>query len=107
MSICKLKSTTETVIKVHSNDLDKFIQEITGQKDYECVAAQEWENDSQHTFTVNFTVDGKIDDFYGKTDWDKFKEGKISGEFMLGTILNGLCADKHIPPGKYLIIVSW
>lgn len=101
MSTPKLKSTTETVIRVEYYDLDSFIQEITGQHDFECVANMEWSNDSEHRFNVNGKL-GQLD----LDDWNNFKAGQYEN-YRVRTILNGLCADKHIPAGTYLIRVSW
>jgi len=98
----KLKCTTETIIRVEYSDLDKFIQEITGQKDYECVPSEEWGNDSSH----RFTVDGDLSKFDLK-DWNKFKAGGEDHSYKLRLILDGMCADKHIPAGIYLVRVCW
>lgn len=97
-----LKSRTETIIRVQYYDLDSFIQEVTGQKDYECVAGEEWGNDSEH----RFNIDGKLSEF-DKPEWDKFKAGNGKHNYMMQTILDGLCADGHIPAGTYLVSVSW
>lgn len=102
MSTPKLKSTTETVIRVEYYDLDSFIQQITNQ-DFECVAIEEWENDSEHRFIVS----GKLTTM-DLNSWGLFKTGKLSGGVMpVYCILNGLCLDGHIPAGTYLIRVSW
>jgi hypothetical protein len=101
MPVPKLKCTTETVIKVQYYDLDKFIQEITGQG-YECIAAEEWSNDSYHRFKIDDKPLGQ----YDQKCWDEFKLGGRQS-YMLQTILEALCVEKHIPPGTYLIVSSW
>lgn len=96
-----LKSETETIIKVQYFDMDEFIEEATGHT-YEVVASEEWGNDSQH----RFAIDGKLGD-YEQKEWDQFKKTGECGTYFLRTILNGLCADKFIKPGNYLISVCW
>jgi hypothetical protein len=96
-----LKSETETVIKVQYFDLEEFISQVTGH-DYEVVASEEWSNDSQH----RFFVDGILQKYELK-EWKKFKETGEADCFFLRTILNGLCYDKKILPGNYLVTVCW
>jgi hypothetical protein len=96
-----LKSVTETVIKVQYYDLEEFIDQVTGHA-YEVVASEEWGNDSQH----RFAVDGKLSD-YEQDEWDNFKKTGECGTYFLRTILNGLCSEKKIAPGNYLITVCW
>lgn len=96
------ESVTETVIKVDYSDLDTFIQEVTGQQNYECIADQEWSNDSEHRFTVT----GELSR-YDRNQWEVFKSKGHSSGYMLRTILDGLCAEKLIPAGIYLVKVCW
>lgn len=95
----RLKSSTKTIITVDYSDLDDFVQLVTNQKDYQCVAEEEWGNDSDHEVDVKETP---LDDYAAK-DWAAFKDGKKSGSYMIYTIMNGLCVDGLIPPGNYLI----
>lgn len=96
-----LKSVTETVIKVQYYDLEEFIDQVTGHS-YEVVASEEWSNDSQH----RFAIDGKLTD-YEQDEWDQFKKNGECGSYFLRTILNGLCSDKKILSGNYLVTVCW
>lgn len=96
-----LRCETETVINVEYHDLDAFILAVTGHH-YECVANEEWGNDSQHRFGVN----GNLSDFEQK-DWDKFKATGEEETYLLRTILDGLCKEGHLAPGTYIISVCW
>lgn len=98
----KLKSKTETLITVDCNDLDNFIREVTGQNNWDSVSDQEWGNDSQHRFTISGKLSG-----YDRNQWEVFKSTGHNSGCLLRTILDGLCADKLIPPGTYLIDVCW
>jgi hypothetical protein len=96
-----LKCKTETVNTVEVDDLEQFIKETTGYA-YEVVPNEEWSNDEQH----RISVDGTLAD-YQHEDWKAFKyDGEVSS-YRLQTILNGLCADGHLPSGTYVINVSW
>lgn len=96
-----LKLVTETIHKVDSYDLEEFIEKVTGHT-YEIVASEEWSNDSQH----RFTVEAKLDK-WNKEDWNTFKATGEAECYRLRAILNGLCADGHIPAGNYLVTVCW
>ncbi len=96
-----LKVRTETTRVVDYKDLDAFIRHHTG-RDYNCVADEEWGNDSQHSFTV---APLKAD--YNRRDWDAFKAGTRGEGYMLGTILDGLCSEGKLPAGNYLVEVCW
>jgi hypothetical protein len=96
-----LRCETETIHKVDVYDLETFIQAVTGHT-YECVANQEWSNDSQH----RFSVDGKMLDYEVEV-WEKFKRTGVEESYILRNILEGLVMDGHVPSGTYLITVSW
>ena len=98
---CELKVKTETIHSVECRDLESFIKEVTGH-DYAPVPYEEWGNDSQH----RFKVDGIMTN-YMLEDWNTFKTSGQSENYLLRTILNGLCADGHIPAGIYLVCVCW
>ena len=96
-----LKCEKETVFKVDSYDLEAFIKEATGHE-YETVYNEEWSNDSQH----RFILDGKMNQ-WEKNDWETFKSTGKQELYHLRTILNGLCSEKQIEAGTYLITVCW
>jgi hypothetical protein len=94
-----LKAVNETIIKVHYEDLNDFINKVTGQE-YDCVLGEDWLNNSLHFFVV----DG---DFAFHKEWMQFKSNKDNGRDLIETILNGLCAEKYIDPGYYVITVKF
>lgn len=96
-----LRCETETIHNVEVNDLETFVQTVTGHT-YECSINEEFGNDSQHRFSVN----GKIA-VYQQKDWDKFKKTGETQPYSLRCILNGLVQDGHMAAGIYLIIVCW
>jgi hypothetical protein len=69
---------------------------------FEMVCHGEWCNDSCH----QFDVDGKIGKYVAK-DAAKFrKDGKPRG-LSNGDVMNILCADGWLEPGRYLVEVCW
>jgi hypothetical protein len=89
------------VYLVDYNDLDVAIQKYFGRKDYECVAAQEWNNYSSYEFDVTDELD-RYDEIY----IDDFRSGKRYA-YSLHSLLNKMCKDNIIEPGKYIIQVYW
>lgn len=96
----ELNATIKTYTVVSASDLDAFIQYHTGRREYECVAGQEWGNDSWHSYHV----DGKSLDF-ARRDFEKFKAGEHDGNWLLQYILDGLCAEGKLAAGDYLVRV--
>lgn len=97
----KLKAEKVTYYSVEYGDLEKLVQEVYPEKysDYCFVSTQECGNDSSHTFNI----DGKLGEVWEKWDKKRFEEGNAHNYL----ILNKLCADKYIKPGKYIIDVCW
>lgn len=85
-----------TYIEMDYHEFDELVKEKYG-IETEFVANQEANNDSEYSFNV----DGKLSD-YQREDWEEknFQYGN-------GLLLNKLCEDGHIEPGKYLITVCW
>jgi len=99
----ELKTVSETFLVVNYNDLNRFIRETTGRQNYNCVALEEWDNDSYHSISVsNEPLDQYDSDF-----WADFKNRKETGSFGLSIIMNALCLEGKIAPGNYLVHVSW
>jgi hypothetical protein len=96
-----LKCTEQTVISVYYSDLEQFIKEETGQT-YDIVCQEEYNNDIHK----EFDVDGDTMYLGEVSKWLDFKGGKIQ-QYMLRTILDGLCRDGKIKSGKYLVHISW
>lgn len=95
----KLNYRIKTTIEVDYKDLEQFIKAETGQG-YNISVGEELVNDFSRSYS-------KINDVVGnEEEWNKFKTtGK--GRFILRTILEGLCSEGKIPPGDYLVKVSW
>jgi hypothetical protein len=95
-----MKSVTKTVIKVNYFDLEEEVFAVFGQR-YEFVADQECGNDSDHTFSV----DGSVD----KYEQAKLEEFRATGRsrYLADALLNDLCRQGRIEPGSYIIHVSW
>lgn len=93
------KHVKEFIIKVDSNDLEKFIVETTGHE-YEIIPTNEMNNDTIY----RYDIDGVMKD-YQESDWETFK--KEGGRICLIDVLQGLCKDGHIDKGIYYVSVSW
>jgi hypothetical protein len=96
-----LRYKTETVHRVKVDDLETFIEAVTGHY-YNCVLNEEWYNDSHHRFEVN----GEMCD-WEKESWDVFKKTGEQWSFCLPVILKGLVKDGRLKAGVYVITVSW
>jgi hypothetical protein len=99
-----LKYETQTVRKVDSDDIDELINNAIPNLDppFECVACEEWNNDSEHTFTVT-----NMPEKWDKKEVKEIKATGRWGNYKLGAILNVLCEEGQIEPGEYLISVCW
>jgi len=96
-----LKVTTTISQQVDYNDLEVYVQELTGYE-WSFVAAGEYGNGEQHTFTPN----GKpLDEYDTKIMADFLDNGK--GYPHPSTMFAWLAADKHIQPGRYLVDIFW
>lgn len=100
-----MKTTKKTILEVDYNELDKSINEFLKEKgikgEFEVVADEELNNDSQKSFLV----DGKEDEFFLKYDLPDIKKGKFS--FKTGTILNWMCIEGKIEAGEYIVDICW
>lgn len=92
-------------------DFDAFVNEYFGFEDYsfECVASEEWNNDSEHSFSIKKTdFEKNIREEYYRKVWDIFIESKgHKYQYMVNAILEKLCFDGAIKEGNYLITVFW
>ena len=91
-----MKITTKTIHEIDYNDLEQFAKEKLGLKDYEFPEVQECGNNWYYKFMVG----GKLSEY----DLEKLNCQK---HYSNRAVLNKLCADGHIPPGEYLVSVSW
>ena len=97
-----MKTQTKTIIEIEYSELDKEIKKFLKSKklstNFDCVAEEEWSNDSKYSFTVEKEKPEKY-------DMEKMKEGNYS--FKVRTILNWMCAEGVISASEYLITVFW
>ena len=111
-----MKTNTKTIIEVDSNDIDLAVTAFLLEKgilnkpdpnvqsweqkrvNYESVAEQEWNNDSNYSFTVE---PNKPDE----DDAEDIAEGKLM--WKLSVILDWMCLEGVIEKGDYLISVYW
>ena len=99
-----MKTELKTYIVVNYGDLDEAIAEEYGfERDkygfgFECVAAEEWNNDSNYVINV----DGEND------EWDQARIDKRKSSFgSVSAYLNDMAKRGLIAKGEYLIKVSW
>lgn len=87
----------KTVFEVEYHELEQLIHEKLGWEDYDFVAAEECDNDSSHSFSVN-----------GDVDEDEITSLE-KGEYLYHNqaILDYLCKLGHIEAGDYLVEVCW
>jgi hypothetical protein len=99
-----MKIRTKVIHEVEYNELERLVRE-TYKHDFSFVADQELSNDSSKTFNG---IDGVRDD---SSDWDvnRWKKWVEDGCYscMSRDILNDLAGRGLIPPGDYVIQVSW
>jgi hypothetical protein len=91
-----------TIVKMTYNELEALLLEHFPKVDPDLIAREEWNNDEEHSFTVNGILD--IDDAKKLATY-------IAGEWTrygtTGVLLNALCLKGAIPADNYLIDVSW
>ncbi len=97
-------SEFKAVCKVNYNTIDDLINEYFGtpKQNYECVAYEEWGNDSDHSFDV---CKGESDEF-DQEDIQDAKNGKWK-HYCLRTYLNHLCNQDIIPECELIVSVRW
>ena len=90
-----------TYTELDYHEVDELIKAnfpLAAAKDYECVAFQEWDNDSCYTFRVR----PEAPDQWSQKELDA---GKF--QWQLAAMLDKLCLDGKIEAGNYLVRVSW
>lgn len=87
-------------IVVDFREMEKKIQDHFGRPDYNIVADNEWDNDSDHALEL----DGEVT-FHEYIE--KFKAGQRHGMYMIYDLLNQMVKDGVLEPGNYLIEVCW
>jgi hypothetical protein len=92
--------------EVDYSDLNTFIDQVYGLEPgtFECVADQEWSNDSSYSVRA----EGGLVDQYDQRDMDEFKASAgTRGSYMLKILLRDCVNAGLLQPGRYLIKVSW
>ena len=96
--------TKQTIITATYNEIDTLIRTHFPMKpDYECVASEEWSNDTSHTFAVT----GEMDKFMQEDVLSFQTDPHFQAFWRLPSLLNYLAAQGAIEKGNYLIEVSW
>lgn len=93
---------TVAMTKLSYRELEEILNQHFPGVDPDLVAREEWNNDEEHSFTVDTRLD----------EYDTKKLASyIAGEWTkwgtTGVLLNALCLKGVIPSGEYLIDVSW
>jgi len=95
---------TKIIHEMDYNDLDKLITSVYGQE-FEFVCDQEMCNDTSKTFNIDGQEYPALLQ-YREENVKKFREtGK--GSFLASALMQDMCSVGIIPPGDYLIKVSW
>lgn len=79
------------------NSITTFLKSQGLNKNYECVAYEEWCNDSSYSFIVKPKIN--------KDTCDEILNGEL--HYQTSNILNWMCASNQIEAGEYLVKVSW
>jgi hypothetical protein len=88
------------VYKADYGKFEKYVGYILG-RPFDIVADQELSNDMVYSTDAHESTDK-----YGEGKVKEFMEtGK--GMYLTPDIMDYLCINGHIPPGKYYILVSW
>ena len=85
------------------HELDKLIADTYKVSGYECVAEEEWNNDSSYTFN---SVNGSLKEYEGDRV-SKWLNGTGRPMYCTGIFLSMLVRDNVLPFGNYLVTVCW
>jgi len=97
----RLKYETKTINVIDYHVLERFVSEVYKATDYDFVATQEGNNDSQYEFNPS----GIIEEYDSSIAFD-IRSGLIK-TYQNSVLFNCLVADGHIPSGTYIVKVSW
>ena len=87
-------------------ELDELIQRHFNKPDFECIAAYEWSNDSDHTGTVRIA---EIEHGFEREEIASFINSPFVPDYPLhwSFLLAELARRGEVPEGNYLIEVCW
>ena len=95
-----LKQETSYVIEYHK--LEELIKKVYG-KEFSVISDMEAQNDSVHQMSVDGVA---LTDKYDLTRFNEWVNYNKEG-FITNLIMQDLCSKGHLPPGKYLLKISW
>lgn len=96
-------------IEIDYDVIDRIVYLFYGHSDgkfamphFEMVPHGEWGNDSSHQFDVEPVISK-----YEEKDAAKFRKDGKPRNLSNGDVMNILCQDGWLEPGKYLVDVCW
>lgn len=95
---------TESVVIMTDNELDELVKKHFPNSNFEFVPNEECGNDSDHFFAVEEKTEER--DEYDTWRWTKFEAGEWM-PYITRDVLQELVNRDVLPPGNFLIRVSW
>lgn len=96
-----MKFIVKTIREVDYKDLDEAVNEFLKSKginkNYNCVAYEEWSNNESHSFDVDSELDDDL--------LNDLMAGKL--HYKTSDILNWMCHEGSIASGEYTINIFW
>lgn len=99
----KLAHDIKTYIVVDYKDLEEFIIDEFGHKDYSFIADMECGNDSDHEINI---INEPLNEYAQDCVDNYIKTGKEVA-YITKRLLQYLCTQGKVIPGRYLISVRW
>lgn len=97
-----LKHKAETVIRVDYGDLEKLIEELYGDHEFQIACVEEASNDTSLTFTVK----KEPLDQWAQAAVDKWRRTG-QGLYITSHLLQDMANNGHVPEGNYVVDISW
>jgi len=96
---------TITVNIIDDSKFDKFALAHYGHNP-EIAASEEWHNDSSHLYKIEVGDRAKWT-VYDDKGFGEFLHDGYASYGITRKILEDLVANGHMPPGNYLVVLSW
>lgn len=96
----QFKPEQKTFFVVDFSEIERLVKETYGQEfEFPC------DQESMNGVSYRWSIDGKVSEYNRK----KIQVFQLSGKhsFLACPLMDDLCARGIIPPGEYLIEVSW